>query len=214
MHEERFSAISEAVTTGEEEDALHLVTAALEDGLPPLAILEEGLVKGILTAGELWDKNEYFLPDVVLAASAFKRAMPVLEASLKESGTERHTETCVIGVVEGDMHDLGKNLVCDMLSSVGFDIIDLGINVPPETFVEAIEEHQPAILGLGCYMTTTMMRIGQLLQDLDRRGLRDQVKVMVGGVPTSQAFADEVGADAWGKDGMDAVRKARALIGG
>jgi len=214
MHEERFSAISAAVTTGEEEDALHLVTAALEDGLPPLAILEEGLVKGILTAGELWDKNEYFLPDVVLAASAFKRAMPVLEASLKEAGTERHTETCVIGVVQGDMHDLGKNLVCDMLSSVGFDIIDLGINVPPETFVEAIEEHQPAILGLGCYMTTTMMRIGQLLQDLDRRGLRDQVKIMVGGVPTSQAFADEVGADAWGKDGMDAVRKARALIGG
>ena len=211
---EQLAAIRQAIVEGEDDQARTLVGQALDAGLPPLDILQQGVVAGITETGELWQANEYFLPDVILSADAFKAAMVPLEPRLKEGDEDRPSHKVVIGVVEGDMHDLGKNLVIAMLQSAGFEVIDLGIDVRKGNFIQAIKEHQPAIVGLGAYMTTTMLLMKDLIAELEAEGLRDNVKVMVGGVPTSQEFADEVGADAWGKDALDAMAKARQLVEG
>jgi len=201
------------VTEGEDAEAGRLVTQALAAGLPPLEILQRGVVAGITKAGDLWRANEIFLPDVILAADAFKAGMVPLQPHLSKGGAPRLGKF-VIGVVQGDMHDLGKSLVVAMLTSVGFEVIDLGIDVPAERFIAAIKGHRPVIVGLGAYMSTTMLEMKAIIAELEAQGLRKQVKVMVGGVPTSQEFADEVGADAWGRDALDAMQKAGALIGG
>ena len=214
MSQEHYQAISKAVTEGEEEDAKRLVDEALAAGLPPLEIMKQGVVAGVTKAGDLWKANEYFLPDVILAADAFKAAMAPLESRLKEASGGRPGKKFVIGVVAGDMHDLGKSLVIAMLRSAGFEVMDLGIDVPGEKFVQAIREQQPDVVGMGAYMTTTMLVMKDIIAELEKQGLRDGIKVMVGGVPTSQEFADEVGADAWGRDALEAMHKALELVGG
>lgn len=211
---EQYKAILEAVVEGEDGEAARLVEQALAAGLPPLDILQQGVVAGITKTGELWQSNDYFLPDVILAADAFKAAMVPLEPRLKESGEGQPGQKFVIGVVEGDMHDLGKSLVTALLQSAGFEVIDLGIDVSREAFVAAVKEHKPAVVGMGAYMTTTMLEMKGIIAELEAQGLRNGTKVMVGGVPTSQEFADEVGADAWGKDALDAMAKARQLMEG
>lgn len=211
---DKLQAIIKAIVEGEDADAARLVQQALDDGLPPLDILNQGVVAGITKTGELWKANEYFLPDVILAADAFKAAMTPLEPHLKESQESRPRRKFVIGVVEGDMHDLGKTLVIALLQSAGFEVIDLGIDVPKEKFVAAVKEHKPAILGLGAYMSTTMLGMKDIITEIDKQGLRNGLKIMVGGVPTSQEFANEVGADGWGKDAMLAMEKALELVGG
>lgn len=213
MSNEIYQQISTAVTEGEDEQAGKLVNEALDVGLSPLDILNKGVVDGILKTGELWKNNEYFLPDVILSADAFKAAMVPLDPKLRESQESRHGQKFVIGVVEGDMHDLGKSLVIAMLTSAGFEVIDLGIDVSSGAFLEAVKTHQPAIVGMGAYMTTTMLAMRDIIAELEKQGLRHNLKVMVGGVPTSQEFADEVGADAWGKDALDAMHKAMSLAG-
>lgn len=214
MTDDKLLAISKSITEGEDVLAGRLVQEALDAGLPPIDILQQGVVDGITKAGELWKANTYFLPDVILAADAFKAGMALLEPRLKATQGAPRGGKFVIGVVEGDMHDLGKSLVTAMLSSAGFEVIDLGINVPLKKFVDATKEQQPVIVGLGAYMSTTMLQMKEVIAELDRQGLRKSVKVMVGGVPTSQEFADEIGADAWGKDALDAMQKATRLIGG
>ncbi len=214
MNEEMYQAIKDAVVEGEDEDAARLVEEALAGDLPPLDILQKGVVAGITRTGELWKANEYFLPDVILSADAFKAGMKPLEPRLKESDGRQQEKKFVIGVVEGDMHDLGKSLVIAMLTSAGFQVTDLGIDVPLDEFIGAVKEHQPDIVGLGAYMTTTMLEMKEVIAALESQGLRQNLKVMVGGVPTSQEFADEVGADAWGKDALDAMHKAMTLVGG
>jgi len=214
MSQEHYQAISKAVTEGEEEEAKRMVDEALAAGLPPLEIMKQGVVAGVTKAGDLWKANEYFLPDVILAADAFKAAMAPLESRLKEANGGQPGKKFVIGVVAGDMHDLGKSLVIAMLRSAGFEVIDLGIDVPGEKFVEAIREQEPDVVGMGAYMTTTMLVMKDIIAELEKQGLRDGIKVMVGGVPTSQEFADEVGADAWGRDALEAMHKALELVGG
>jgi 5-methyltetrahydrofolate--homocysteine methyltransferase len=211
---EKYTQISKAIVDGEDAMAANLVKEALADGLPALEILNQGVVAGITRAGELWKANTYFLPDVILSADAFKAAMIPLEPRLKEGAGAKKAAKFVIGVVQGDMHDLGKSLVCALLQSAGFEVIDLGIDVSKEKFIEAVREYQPAILGLGAYMSTTMLEMKEIIAELEKNGLRNGLKVMVGGVPTSQEFADEVGADAWGKDAMVTMEKALKLAGG
>jgi corrinoid protein of di/trimethylamine methyltransferase len=211
MGEELYQVISKAVTEGEEEEAVRKVEEALKSGLPPKEIMQRGIVAGISKAGELWKANEYFLPDVIMAADAFKAAMAILKPRLKEGEGVRKGKKIVMGVVQGDVHDLGKSLVIAMLTSAGFEVIDLGIDVPLQKFIDAAREHQPHILGLGAYMTTTMLEMKGIIAELEKQGLRRKLKVMVGGVPTSQEFADQVGADAWGKDALDAIQKALKL---
>jgi corrinoid protein of di/trimethylamine methyltransferase len=211
---DQYAEIVKAIVEGDDAQATRLVEAALAQGLPPLDILNQGVVAGINQTGELWAANKFFLPDVILSADAFKAAMVPLEPRLKASRGEEPSHKFVIGVVQGDMHDLGKSLVIAMLTSAGFEVIDLGIDVPKERFIEAVRQYRPAILGLGAYMSTTMLEMKDVIAELEKQGLRQGTKVMVGGVPTSQEFADEVGADAWGKDAMVAMQRALELVGG
>lgn len=211
MDEQLYQVISKAVMEGEEEEAVRRVNEALEAGLPPLEIMQRGIVDGIDKTGERWKANEYFLPDVILAADALKAAMVLLKPHLTEEESLAKGRKVVIGVVQGDVHDLGKSLVIAMLTSAGFEVIDLGIDVPLRQFIEAAREDQPDIMGLGAYMTTTMLQMKDIIAELEKQGLRRNLRVMVGGVPTSQEFADEIGADAWGKDALDALDKALEL---
>ena len=185
--------------------------AALAEGLPPVEVMQQAVVAGIEEAGRLWSENQYFLPDVILSAGAFRAAAAVIQPKLA-SAVSLSNGRMVIGVVAGDMHDLGKTIVTAMLAGAGFEVIDLGVDVPVETFVAKVRDLKPDFLGLGAYMTTTMLSMRQVVERLKAEGLRSQVKVLVGGVPTTQQFADEIGADGWGKDALDAVVKARRLM--
>ena len=211
MDEEPYRLISQAIIDGEDEEAARSAGEALEAGLPALEIMQRGIVGGIQKTGELWKANQVFLPEVILAADAFKAAMDVIKPHLKEGEGLSEGKTIVIGVVHGDVHDLGKSIVIAMWTSAGFKVVDLGINVPLQRFIEAAREYKPEIMGLGAYMTTTMLHMRDIIAELEQQGLRQNLKVMVGGVPTSQAFADQIGADAWGKDTLDALHKALEL---
>jgi len=209
-----YQSIHDAIVQGDDLAAPQGVQQALDAGLPPLDILRQGVVAGITRTGELWAANEYFLPDVILAVEAFKAAMAPLQPLLQAQSGGGAGHTFVLGVVHGDVHDLGKGLVAAMLQAAGFNVVDLGINVAKEQFIAAVREHKPALLGLGAYMSTTMLQMPEVIAELEREGLRAGLKVLVGGVPTSQEFADQAGADAWGRDALDATQKALRLIGG
>ncbi len=210
---ETLKKLKKAVVEGEDDLALSLAQQSLEEGDQPLAIVNEAIVAGIQEAGELWKKSEYFLSDMIMSAEAFRVAMEVVEPNIA-AGETSTAGKLVIGTVAGDMHDLGKMMVIAMLRGAGFHVIDLGEDVPTETFIDKVKELKPDILGLGCYMTTTMVEMGTVIKHLEENGLRGSVKVMIGGVPTSQEYANESGADAWGKDALDAVEKAQRLMDG
>ncbi len=203
--------LKQAIVDGDDEVAPQLAETALAEGLPPVEVMQQGVVSGIEEAGRLWAANRYFLPDVILSAGAFKAAAGVIQPKLSEtSGPSKGR--IVLGVVAGDMHDLGKTIVIAMLAGAGFEVIDLGVDIPTQTFIDKVRELKPDILGLGAYMTTTMLLMKDVIEGLKTAGLRNQVKVIVGGVPTTQKFADEIGADAWGKDALNAVARARELV--
>jgi len=205
-------AVKQTIVDGDDDGAVTQIEQALMEGMDPVKVLKQAIVPGIERAGELWHDNVYFMPDVVLSAEAFKAAMKTVDPHL--AGREiTKLGTVIMGVVAGDMHDLGKSIVIAMLTGAGFEVIDLGVDVPTETFIEKISELKPDIMGVGCYMTTTMLELKAMITFLEDNGLRDTVKIMIGGVPTTQQFADEIGADAWGKDALDAVDKARKLMG-
>lgn len=210
---ETLKKLKKAVVEGEDDLALSLAQQSLEEGDQPLAIVNEAIVAGIQEAGELWKKSEYFLSDMIMSAEAFRVAMEVVEPNIA-AGETSTAGKLVIGTVAGDMHDLGKMMVIAMLRGAGFHVIDLGEDVPTETFIDKVKELKPDILGLGCYMTTTMVEMRTVIKHLEENGLRGSVKVMIGGVPTSQEYANESGADAWGKDALDAVEKAQRLMDG
>jgi len=214
MTENICETIAKAVTDGLAEDYGGLINDAFAAGFTASQIMQQGPIAGIEKAGELWKANEFFMPDIILAADAFKKAMCVLVPHLKAADIGNQSKTFIIGVVEGEMHDLGKDLVIAMLQSSGLNVIDLGVDVPKAKFIDAVRERKPDILGLGAYMTTTMGEMQAILDELKEEQLRDTVKVMVGGVPTSQGFADEISADAWGKDALVAMQKALELTGG
>ncbi len=191
------------------------VTALVEEALAsqaPETILSEAVIAGIHAAGELWQDGKYFLPDVILAADSFKEAMNLLEPKIA-AGASAKVGKCVIGVVEGDMHDLGKTIVIALLTSGGLEVIDLGCDVPVATFVDKVKEHKPDLVGIGAYMSTTMLLMKDVIEALKAAGLRDGLKVMVGGVPVTAKYAEDVGADGWGRDALEALDNAKALLG-
>jgi len=209
---EALQKLQQAVTEGEDDAAAAAAKQALQEGAKALDIVNSAIVPGIQAAGQLWKDNKYFLPDVVMAAEAFNAAMAVVQPKLTAEGAKK-TGKVLIGTVAGDMHTLGKSIVIAMLQGAGFEVIDLGVDVPVKTFIDKTAELKPDIVGAGCYMSTTMLEMKDIISGLKAKGLRGKVKVMVGGVPTSQEFADEVGADAWGKDALDATAKALELVG-
>jgi len=204
--------LKKAVLEGKDDLALSKAKEALETGSQPIALINDGLIPGIIEAGELWKKNVYFWPEVVMSTEAFKAAMEVIEPHLS-AGEVGTAGKVVIGTVAGDMHNLGKMIVINMLKCANFNVIDLGEDVPMTIFIDKVRELKPDILGLGCYMTTTMPEMRDVVKSLKDSGLRNNVKLIIGGVPTSQKFAEDIGADAWGKDAFDAVEKVKQLLG-
>ncbi|MDN5362763.1 MAG: hypothetical protein PWP70_1810 [Moorella sp. (in: firmicutes)] len=209
---EQLAELKKAIVEGDDNLAAELVKECLASGLAPGDILDQAVVAGIEEAGRLWRENQYFLPDIILCAEAFKAAMLDLEPRLAAGEAYQHGRV-LIGTIQGDMHDLGKSIVVAMLRGAGFEVVDLGVDVPVSTFIARAKELEPDIIGLGAYMSTTMLLMRDVIKELEKEGLRDKIKVMIGGVPTSAEFAAEIGADCWGKDALEAVTRARELTG-
>ncbi len=203
--------IAKKLYAGEEEEVARLVQQALDEGMTPSEVLKNGLIAGMDEVGRDFKAGDLFVPEVLIAARAMTAGMNVLRPLLSKSEV-RGVGTLVIGTVEGDLHDIGKNLVKMMMEGAGFEIVDLGTNVKPADFVAAVRQHQPQIVGMSALLTTTMVNMRTTIEALVEAGLRDTVKVMVGGAPVTEAFAKDIGADAYAPDAATAVETARRLI--
>jgi corrinoid protein of di/trimethylamine methyltransferase len=214
MSTELFQKMAQSVIDGEVELAEELARQALAQGIDPLAAINEGFVVGVNTVGDQFACGEMFLPDLVLAGEVMKAAVAILEPEMARRGTHREMlGQVVIGTVEGDIHDIGKTLVATMLSASGFQVYDLGVDVPIARFVEKAQEVKANIVGLSALLTTTMVRQKDVIEALEEAGLRPQVKVMVGGAPVTRGWANEIGADGYSEDAIGAVAVARQLVG-
>jgi 5-methyltetrahydrofolate--homocysteine methyltransferase len=203
--------ISAALQGGRKKDVVALVTAALGSGLTAQSILDEGLLKGMGELGVRFKNDEVFVPEVLIAARALNAGTEILKAKLLEEDV-KPIGTVVICTVKGDLHDIGKNLVKMMLEGSGFRVIDLGVDIAAETVVDAVKEHNPAIVCLSALLTTTMNEQGTVIEALKAAGVRDTVRVMIGGAPVTQSFADSIGADAYTSDAASAAEVAKAFV--
>ncbi|MEZ5904590.1 MAG: corrinoid protein [Geminicoccaceae bacterium] len=185
--------------------------ALVEDGVPAQEILERGLIAAMDEIGQAFASGEAFIPEVLLSARAMNEAVDALGPHLA-TGAERHRGRVLVGTVAGDVHDIGKNMVVTMLKGVGFEVQDLGVNVPRARFVAAVAESKPDILGLSALLTTTMMEMRQVIASLEAAGLRDTCRVIVGGAPLNAGFANEIGADGFAEDAVSAVALAKQLV--
>jgi len=203
--------ISEALQSGRAEKVAELVKQALNEDIIPKKILEEGLIRGMSIIGEKFKKNEVYVPEVLIAARAMHAGMDILKPKLTETGV-KNIGKVVMGTVTGDLHDIGKNLVKMMLEGAGFEVVDLGVDVSADKFVEAVKEHQPNIIGMSALLTTTMVNMPEVIKALENAGLRDKVKIMVGGAPITQNYADQIGADGYSSDATSATDKAKTFL--
>ena len=195
---------------GKAEEVADLVQKALDQDMSPEEVLAGGLIAGMDEVGKDFKAGDLFVPEVLIAARAMHAGMGILRPLLAESGVPSAGKY-LIGTVQGDLHDIGKNLVRMMLEGAGFEVIDLGVDVQPDGFVEAVREHQPEIVGMSALLTTTMVNMKATVGALEEAGLRDEVKIMIGGAPVTAAFAEEIGADAYAPDAASAVDAARAM---
>ena len=207
-------ALQQAVISGDTEETERLAKTAIKEGVDPLVALEEGLGKGIKAVGDAFGAGETYLPELIIAADAMKAGTVILTEALKAKGIERKAVgTVVIGTATGDIHDIGKTIVATLLAANGFDVVDLGVDVSPGEFVEAVREHEADVLGISSLLTMSMVTHPEVLKALEEANLRGQVKVMVGGGPVTAEWAEQIGADAYGVNAHEAVTKARALLG-
>ena len=204
--------IYERVIGGDAPGVKELVQQAVDEGVPPSEIISHYLIPAMTEVGARFERGEFYIPEMLIAARAMKTGLSVLKPLLVEGELETAGQV-VIGTVKGDLHDIGKNLVCMMLEGAGFEVTDLGVNVDPEKFVKAVREHKPDIAGMSALLTTTMPAMKSTIEALVEAGLRDKVKVLVGGAPLTQAYADQIGADGYAPDAASAVRKAKELLG-
>ena len=212
---ELLAALSAVVVAGEPDDAVALVKQGLASGHDPLAMIEEGLRPGMDKVGQFFETGEYFLPDLVMSGNAMKVAIAELGPALEASQQERSVlGKVVIGTVRGDIHEIGKTLVGTMLSAGGFEVIDLGVDVAEETFVETVRDTKADVVGLSALLTTTMRHQKLVIEALKESGLRDGVKVMIGGAPTGPEWAEQIEADAYAENATEAVRLAKYLLKG
>jgi 5-methyltetrahydrofolate--homocysteine methyltransferase len=200
-----------AVIAGNAPETKSLAEAALTDGIAPATIVNDGLIAAMGVVGERFGCGEIYVPEMLLSARAMQTALAVLEPLMSKSDVGARG-TVVIGTVKGDVHDIGKNIVAIMLKGSGFTVHDLGVDVPAERFVEAIQELQPDVLGISALLTTTMPAMQVVIDALVAAGLRDQVKVLVGGAPVTEEFAQSIGADGYGRDAGAAAEQAKQLI--
>jgi len=206
------SALAENLINGKANEVKELTQKALDDGVAPGEILNSGLIKGMNVVGERFKNNEFYVPEVLIAARAMHAGMDILKPKLAESGVEP-IGTVLLGTVKGDLHDIGKNLVAMMLEGAGFEVIDLGIDVPPEKFVQAVEEQGGDVIAMSALLTTTMTQMKTTLEALEEAGVKGKVKILIGGAPVTQNYADEIGADGYARDAASAADKAKELLG-
>lgn len=209
--EEVLTGLYERTLEGNGPAVLELTHTGLGLGMEPSTLLFDALIPALEEVGARFERGDYFVPEMLIAGRAMSGSMEVLRPLLADTGVETIGKF-VMGTVQGDVHDIGKNLVNIMLEGAGFEVIDLGVQVKPETFVKAIEEHQPDVVGFSAFLTTTMPMFKANLNALEKAGLRQQVVVMVGGAPVTQEYADVVGADGYAADASATVKKAKALL--
>lgn len=213
MHSELFETMARSIIDGELEEAKTLAQQSLAKGIDPLESINKGFVVGIDHVGQKFSLGEAFLPELVIAGEAMKSALSVLEPEMAKSGTQRSVlGKVVLATVEGDIHDIGKTLVGTMLSSNGFQVFDMGVDVPIDDIVAKAIEVDADIVGVSALLTTTMVNQKTVIQKLDEAGLRSKVKVMVGGAPVTRDWADEIGADGFSEDAIGAVGVAKHLM--
>jgi corrinoid protein of di/trimethylamine methyltransferase len=206
--------LQEAVVVGQPDQARELATQALEANIAPLIAIEEALNVGMQVVGDKFESEEYFIPDLMMATEAMKAAMKVFEPALLERQEQRQVlGTVVIGTVAGDIHEIGKSLVATMLSASGFQVYDLGVDVPVDEFVKQVQETGANVVGLSALLTTTMRNQEAVIEALKEAGLRERVKVIIGGAPTSPDWAQTIGADAYAENANEAVTVVKQLIG-
>jgi 5-methyltetrahydrofolate--homocysteine methyltransferase len=199
-----------AILEGQRDEAKEFVEAALREGVPPGEVLEV-MINAMGEVGRLFEEGEYFVPEMLIAARAMKTGMEILKPQLVDADIQPIGKI-IAGTVKGDLHDIGKNLVCMMLEGSGFQVVDLGADVSPEAFVSAVQEHQPDFVAMSALLTTTMPNMQTTIEALKDAGLRDTVKVLVGGAPITQGYADKIGADGYASDASRAVKLAKSLV--
>jgi 5-methyltetrahydrofolate--homocysteine methyltransferase len=204
--------LSQAIVAGDTDTSFALAKEALEAGIPAAEILGQGLIPGLRRVGNLFESGEYFLPELIVSGDAAARALELLEPVLGQTGSP-YMGRFLIGTVKGDIHDLGKNIVIMMLKGNGWDVTDLGVDVSPKDFCSAVEQGDYHIIGLSSLLTMTMPKVAETIAALEAAGLRAKTKIMVGGAPTTPAWAEQIGADAHAKDGPTAAVVAARLIG-
>lgn len=212
MTEEMYQRLAQAVIDGEPEDAEALAREALGQNLDPLACITYGLTPGIQQVGKLFSSGEYYLPELIIGADAMKKALDVLEPAMIGDQKREVVGTIVLGTVEGDLHEIGKTLVGTMLTANGFRVVDIGVDKTAEEFINAIKDADADMVGASALLTTTMLQQKKLISELEAAGLRDKVKVMVGGAPVTESFAREIGADGYAEDAISAVDMAFRLV--
>jgi methylmalonyl-CoA mutase cobalamin-binding domain/chain len=210
-HDEILQALYDDTLVGKAPEVRANVEAGLEDGLEPDRMLFEALIPSLEEVGARFERGDYFVPEMLIAARAMQGALDILRPLLAETGA-KPIGKFLMGTVKGDVHDIGKNLCNIMLEGAGFEVIDLGVNVPPEKFVAEIDTHEPDIVGFSAFLTTTMPMFKANINALQKAGVRDNVIVMVGGAPVTQEYADAVGADGYSADASATVKKAKQLI--
>jgi 5-methyltetrahydrofolate--homocysteine methyltransferase len=208
---DRLKEISDALMKGDDERVSVFTQQAIEEKIPPKEILECGLIGGMNIVGEKYKAHEIFLPEVLLAAKAMHAGMDVLKPLFIKGGMPSFGKV-VIGSVQGDLHDIGKNLVGIMLTGAGFEVIDLGINVPPEKFIQIAKQENAPVIGMSALLTTTMPVMGKVVELLKHEGLSGRIKTVIGGAPVSEEFAQKIGADAYGYDSTNAVESVKELM--
>ncbi len=209
---ELLEKMAESLIAGKVDEVTELTQKALDANISSKDILEKGLLAGMDVVGKRFKANDMFIPEVLRCAKCMHGAMEILRPLLAETGVET-AGTFVIGTVKGDLHDIGKNLVGMMFEGAGFQVVDLGIDLEPAAFVEAIKEHKASLFGMSALLTTTMPKMAETVNAIKEAGIRDQVKIMIGGAPVTAEFAKEIGADAYASNAASAVDKGKELLG-
>ena len=212
MSEKIFEKLSTAILEGDSAASASITQQGLDEGVSAGDLLNNGLIVGMNEVGVRFKAGDMFVPEVLMSAESMASGMDLLRPLLAESGTKM-AGTIVMGTVEGDLHDIGKNLVSMMCEGAGFQIVNIGFDAAPDKFIKAIKEHQPEIVGMSAMLTTTMRAMGHTIKAIEEAGLRDKVKVMVGGAPVDQEFADRIGADGYGANAPASSELAKQLVG-
>jgi len=212
MTDKILDGLYDAIVAGQAEVAAESTQAGLDAGVEPLTLLFDSMIPALEEVGHLFETDQIFLPEMLISARAMQASMNLLRPLLADAA-EARIGTFVMGTVAGDIHDIGKNLCNVMLEGVGFEVIDLGVNVPAEEFVQAIRDHQPDAVGISAFLTTTMPELDTTIAAIEEAGVRAETKILIGGAPVTQDYADQIGADGYAPTAVTAVRTVKALLG-